>query len=280
MIWEIVKEGWNAWKSHKVSGVPFFISGIVSTSIFSGAAILLITLISPELFGVVLSGEFTEEYLDRLIERYMENSDLIVSVALVAMVLFTVSDTFFRAWGIKVCSDSLSCQVSLSACLKYARSRYLPYLTFSLILLGVNLASLLPLYNFLKGVDWSGEEGIVAAVLFFVVYGLLWLGFVLFITFLVTFVPYAIVLDREGVVGGIRRGFKILSRSLMETIIFWLIVALVGTAVGVPFYPLKFLGTAGEIANFALTSVANWLVAMPITTMWWIGLYRRKASQL
>ncbi|WP_456467661.1 hypothetical protein [Archaeoglobus sp.] len=38
----------------------------------------------------------------------MENVDLIFSAILAAILLFVIFDAFFRAWGIKVCSDALN----------------------------------------------------------------------------------------------------------------------------------------------------------------------------
>ncbi len=280
MIWEIVKKGWNSWRNHKVSGIPFFISGVVSSLIFLGTIVSVVYMISPELFELLLSGDISEEYITELLERYAENFNTIVTVAGVAFILFVIVDTFFRTWGIKLCSSSLECKADLSETLRDARSRFLPFLTFNFMVGGIALAGLVPFYYIFRDVNWASSESVAVAVILSITYGFVWLGLVTVILFLTTFAPYAIVVDGRGVFDGIKRGFKVLSNSLAETVIMWLMVGLAGMAAGIPFYPLRFIGAVGEIASTVLTWIVTWLVISPVVTMWWVELYRRKASQL
>ncbi len=280
MIGEIIKNGWRSWRNHKVSGIPFFISGIMSSMIFLIAIVSVVHIISPEFFGLAFSGKITEEYIVGLFKRYLENLNVIFLVAVAAILAFIVVDTFLRAWGIKVCSDSLDCRVNLLEGVKYAKQRFVSFFIFNILVSTIVLATLTPLYFIFRGINWANDEEVVIAVVYSLTYGFIWLALVMAIYFILTFVPYAIVLDREGILGGVKRGFRVLSKSLAETVIMWLVVALAGMAVSIPLYPLKFLGTVGEIASFVLTTLLTWLVVTPITTMWWIDLYRRKAPQL
>lgn len=281
MIWEIIKKGWNSWRSHKISSVPFFIRGVISTALLIGAVLFVVYTISPEVFEFVQSGNITEEYVTDLILRYKKNIDFILLVAVAALFLYIISDSFFRVWGIKLCSDSLQKPtVSLRESFRYARSRYPPFVVFSLAIQGAIFTGLIPLYYIFRGIVLEDELSAVSAAALLVAYILIWSLLVVVLIFITTFAPYAIVLGGEGVLGGIRKGFRVLSNSLSETVIMWLFVALAGMALNVPFYFLKFLGPVGVTVNHIITPLLSWLVLWPITTMWWIELYRRKTLQL
>ena len=283
MIWEIVKIGWKAWREHKVSGIPFFISGIVSTSVFLLLTLFVVHIISPELPGLILTGAIANvgrEYIAQLFERYLENVDLIFSAILAAILLFVIFDAFFRAWGIKVCSDALKCDVKLVEGLWYAKSRYLPFLVYNLLLQSITFAGAIPLYYVIRGIDKTDIHSVVQSAIAFLVWAIVLMIVTSVILFLFTFVPYAIVLDGESVLTSIKKGYRVLRISITETVIFWLLLVLVGMLTWVPFYPLQLLGFVGFVVSHILSIIAAWLIVAPIVTSWWIELYKRKSKML
>lgn len=280
MIWEIIRAGWEAWRRHKVTGLPFLISGLVSTAIFLSFALFLVFKISPEL---ILSGDITEvngEYLTQLFERCLENLDLIFYLLLVGSFLFVIFDTFFRAWGIKVCFDALECKVGLSEGFKYAKSRYFPFLIYRLMVDTVVLAGLVPVYFIVKAIKIGDVNSLVQSAIAFFLWGVVFLCLISVVFFLFTFIPYAIVLDGESVLSGIKKGLRVLRISIAETIVFWLLVILAGMVVGIPFQPLHYFGISGIVMRYAFSAIVGWLTVAPITTAWWVELYKRKSKML
>ncbi|WP_290597553.1 MULTISPECIES: hypothetical protein [unclassified Archaeoglobus] len=280
MIWETIRAGWEAWRRHKVTGIPFLISGLVSTAIFLSFALFLVFKISPEL---VLSGDMAEvnrEYFTRLFERYLENLDLIFYLLLVGSFLFIIFDTLFRAWGIKVCFDALECKVGLLEGFKYAKSRYFPFLIYRLTVDIIVLAGLVPVYFIVKAIKIGDINSLVQSAIAFFLWGVVFLCLISVVFFLFTFIPYAIVLDGESVLSGIKKGLQVLRISIAETIVFWLLVILAGMVVGIPFQPLHYFGISGIVVGYALSAIVGWLTVAPITTAWWVELYKRKSKML
>ncbi|WP_202319596.1 DUF7847 domain-containing protein [Archaeoglobus neptunius] len=283
MIWEIVRKGWYTWKEHKITCIPFFSYGVISSAIFLLLTAFIVYKISPELPELIFTGKIagiSEKYVGNLFTEYMENLDLIFSAIMVGILVYTITETFFKAWWIKVCSDALKCNVRLGDGLKHAKSRYFPFLRFNLLIQSAIFAGAVPLYHILKGVNPNNVHSLVYSALAFFLWMLLLLGLTSLIQFLFTFVPYAIVIDGEGTLSGIRRGYRVLRASVSETVIFWLFVVFTATLVGLPFYPLRFFGLKGVLISYALSAVSGWLIVGPITTLWWIELYKRKSKML
>jgi len=91
-----------------------------------------------------------------------------------------------------------------------------------------------------------------------------------------TYTPYAIVLDGCGFFEGLKTGFWVLRRSLADTIIAYAIVYLLSSAVYTITFPFRLFGLTGTLMGAGLSMILSWLWVLPFTTFIWIQLYRSK----
>jgi len=237
-------------------------STLHTTRIFLGA----VYAIMPELPGIILSGKISEKPKEviEIFERIAENIELISLLFILWLVLITAITTFFKAWWIKLCNNALECMANLRSAFQHAKSRFLPLFVYELIFAIITAVAFYPIIN-LAAEIFENFETIGKETEMIVYYGisfLLWtvLLAILLVTlsFLFVFVPYAIVIDGEGTISGIKKGIKVLRRNIADTVIMWLLVGLANMAVQIPYYVLKTSWSLGD-NNWLDSCSGSWL---------------------
>jgi hypothetical protein len=142
---------------------------------------------------------------------------------------------------------------------------------------------LYPFFNLIKDFILTVEAKNFVAMFYnamsFVLWAMVSVVVMAIVQFLLTFAPYAIVIDGNGTLTGIKKGFWVLRRNFSDTVIMWLLVGVAGMALQVPLYPFKLLGVWGVVVGTIAVTLIAWILVMPITTCWWVELYRRGSKK-
>lgn len=288
MRWEVIRAGWEAWRRHPVTAIPFILQGVsviaASFLIFLGVVYAII----PELPEIILSGKISEkpEEAIEIFARIAENIELLSLLFILWLLLVTAINTLFKAWWIKLCNDALENVANLQLAFQHAKSRFLPLFVYELIFAIIAAVAFFPIINLaaeiFENLDTISKETemIVYYGISFLLWTILLAILVATLSFLFTFVPYAIVIDGEKTLSGIKKGIKVLRRNIADTVIMWLLVGLAGMAGQAPVHLLKFLGFWGTIIGSTVAVIIGWVVVMPITTCWWVELYKWKSKTI
>ncbi|WP_456329363.1 DUF7847 domain-containing protein [Archaeoglobus sp.] len=289
MKWEVIRAGWEAWRRHPVTAVPFVLQGLSVIAVLLLIFLGVVYAIMPELPGVILSGKISEkpeEIIGEVFSRIAENIELISLLFILWLMLVTAVTTLFKAWWIKLCDNALECVANLQLAFQHAKSRFFPLFVYELIFAIITAVAFYPIINLAVEIFENLEtisketEMIVYYGISFLLWTVLLAILVATLSFLFTFVPYAIVIDGERTISGIKKGIKVLRRNIADTVIMWLLVGLANMAVQIPYYVLKPLGVWGTITGSIVAVIIGWVVAMPITTCWWVELYKWKSKTI
>lgn len=285
---DILRAGWEAWRRNPVTAVPFVLHGLSVIAVSIATLLSAIYAIMPELPAAILSGDFGDEAFKQMfgefLKRCLGNIELLGVTFVFGLVIVAALAALFKAWWIKLCYDALEGKAILSTAFHHAKSLFVPLFKFELILTLLIGIAFIPLINlgldFFRNIHMLTKE----AALYYVISFMIWSAFLgifaIAIQFLFTFVPYAIVIDLKGTLSGIRRRVMVLRHNLVDTIIMWLLVGLAGMALQVAAYPFRFFGFWGTLAGTLVAVILGWVAVMPITTCWWVELYRRRSKTL
>ena len=80
MKWEVIRAGWEAWRKHPVTAIPFVLHGLSITAASFLIFLGVIYVIVPELLGIILSGKISEKFGEIIREisvRVADNIELL-----------------------------------------------------------------------------------------------------------------------------------------------------------------------------------------------------------
>jgi len=218
MISSLLKEGFEVWRRNLRLGIPFLISTtIVFASLFV-FALLLVLYIQPDIVDILASGKSVREAKE-LVDKLLRKVDTIVTVALAYIAFASAVDSFFRAVGIRYCDDALSGEAKLTIALSHGRRRWIHFYAANALFLAAIIVPIYPIYWTLRSLPLSSEAEVLTAVIYVLVYFLVWLLYVSVLMLIYTYVPYAIVLDSLSVIPAFKVAFRVLRRRFATTIV-------------------------------------------------------------
>ena len=195
------------------------------------------------------------------------------------IVVLSLVEAFFMAGAIGMARQALDKGRADTGAMWSAGRRH--FLNMFLYTIVAGLITMAGLVFLLPGiVQISGGQSEPAAL------GILAAGLLIFILYAVVLslalaaAPYALVLDGLGPLQAVRAGIDFFRDNKFDVLILWLVVAALSIA-------LQMIGSSistGNNALYPMTSLviglANLLVLVPLSTLWWTRLYMNRKGIL
>ncbi len=284
MLGEVLKGGFKVWKSNLKLSIPFVLEIVVGGFI---TALFLVSVIYVALNVNVFDTSVIDKVEHIKPSILKDKGYTIAGLIFGYIVVLTVLNAFFKSWEIKACSDAIDDDLNLGKSLSYVRLVFKDLLYVSvivglLIILCAILIFVVFVYPFVQEYGLPSDDGENAVLFVISLLGSLTMFLIalVVIVFVFTYVPYAVVLDKAGVIGGIKKGVRVLKMCIGETFVLYLAIFGFIFVLDIPFTLTRLalgLDFSSGVPYILFECVRQLLVSavvMPITTLWFVLMYK------
>ena len=292
-IGEMIGKGFGIWRQNLNLCIPFllnfFVSILVLVSFLAVIFIVAMPLMDVNSTSIQNSQNLQDVQAVQDLITQMEGALdslgwqtvlMIAFLFLGMIVILSLVEAFFMAGAIGMARQALEKGRADTGAMWSAGRRH--FLNMFLYTILAGLITMVGLVFLLPGiVQISGAVQAEPAAL-----GILIAGFLVFILYAIVLslalaaAPYALVLEGLGPLQAVRAGIDFFRYNKFDVLILWLVVAALSIA-------LQMIGSSISTGNNTIyplmslvTGLANLLVLVPLSTLWWTRLYMNRKGIL
>lgn len=271
----IIKDGYKTWKNNLILCIPIILGGLLSAII--AGIILVISFLSLfwPLFENIISDPTTmasSEFYSQLYSIITSNLISIIAVFIIIVIIVGLIFSFFYSGTVGMSKEAiLNGKTNLSHMWDYGKKKYLDYFFASII---VGLITLIGVIFLIPGILSLSEIGIsgfnfssqnittyIPLIIGFVIMAL----YMCILSIIFALVSYTIVIDDLSAIEGVKKAFRVFRSNKLNVFLIWLIVLVINFLFGL-------VGMIPIIGGI-LSLIVTFLIAVPLTTIWWSKFY-------
>lgn len=291
-IGEMIGKGFGIWRQNLNLCIPFLLNFFVSILVLASFLAVIFIAAMP-----LMDVNSTSIQNSQNLEDFQAVQDLITqmggalqslgwhTILMIAflflgmIVVLSLVEAFFMAGAIGMARQALDKGRADTGAMWSAGRRY--FLNMFLYTILAGLITMAGLVFLLPGiVQISGGQSEPAALGIFAAGLLVFILYAIVLSMALAAAPYALVLEGLGPIQAVSAGIDFFRYNKFDVLILWLVVAALSIA-------LQMVGSSVYTGNSAIypmtslvTGLANLLVLVPLSTLWWTRLYMNRKGIL
>jgi hypothetical protein len=274
---DLFGKGFDTYRNNLSLCIPFILN-----LIFSVIAMLPILTSFLSLIGL---SNWDAKSFDTFYLEMKDHLSLLALGVLLTILILSLISSFFESSAIGMARQALvERKATLEEMWISGKNNFLKMFLLSVITAIIMTIGIIFFLPGLVLVPWSDPSAIMENPTAF---GLLFIGFILFIIYLffisvaLALAPSILIVDRKGPLKAINSSWKFFRYNKFDVIVVWLVV--IALSIGLQTVGNTLTKTAAFMTFqplYALTSLINILILAPLSTVWWTRLYMSRTYQL
>ena len=271
----IIKDGYKTWKNNLILCIPIILGGLLS-AIMAGIILVVsfLSLFWPLIENIISdpTSMASSEFYSQLYSIITSNLISIIGVFIIIVIIVGLIFSFFYSGAVGMSKEAiLNGKTNLSHMWDYGKKKYLDYFFASIIVGLITLIGIIFLIPGILSLSEIGISGLNFSSQNINAYFPLIIGFVIMILYMLilsiifALVSYTIVIDDLSAIEGVKKAFRVFRNNKLNVFLIWLIVLVINFLFGL-------IGIIPIIGGI-LSLIVTFLIAVPLTTIWWSKFY-------